>query len=161
LVALLGLSTPESCSAAGQDTARIDIRADGPQVRIDLRGPAAGLVGFEHSPNTAEQRETLALAAENLKTGDGLVRFNTQAGCRLEEATIDADPAPKDKDPGELGARYLFHCDQPGSLASAALGLFMGFPALARAHVRYELAGVSGEAVLTPGNPVVSFVPLK
>ncbi len=161
MVALLGLSTPESCSAAGQDTARIDIKADGSRVRVDLRGPAAGLVGFEHGPRTAEQRETLALAAENLKTGDGLVRFNTQAGCLLEEATIDADPAPKGKDPGELGASYVFHCDQPGSLGSAALGLFMGFPALARAHVRYELAGISGEAVLTPANPVVSFIPLK
>lgn len=135
--------------------------ADGPQVRVELRGPAASLVGFEHDPRTAEERSTLALAAHNLKTGDGLVRFNTQGGCRLAEARVDSDPAPQGKSPAELGASYLFQCDRPEALGSAALGLFMGFPALARAHVHYELAGVSGEAIVTPRNPVVSFVPLR
>jgi hypothetical protein len=103
----------------------------------------------------------LALAVQNLRTGDGLVRFNAQAGCRLEEAKIDGDPAPRGKAPGELGASYVFHCDRPTALGSAALGLFRGFPALARAHVRYEVDGVTGEAVATATNPVVSFVPLR
>jgi hypothetical protein len=160
LLVLLCLGAGEAASA-GQDTATLKIEADGPRVRVDLRGPAAGLVGFEHAPRSAEQRETLKLAARNLKTGDGLVRFNTQAGCRLEEAQIDSDPAPKGKDPGDLGARYLFHCDRPEALGSAALGLFVGFPALARAHVHYRLAGAAGEAVSTPASPVVSFIPLR
>lgn len=160
LIVLLCLGTV-GVAEAGQDTATLRFEADGPRVRVDLRGPAAGLVGFEHAPRTAEQRETLALAARNLKTGDGLVRFNTQAGCRLEEARVDSDPAPKGKSPGELGARYLFHCDRPEALGSAALGLFAGFPALARAHVHYQLAGAAGEAVSTPANPVVSFIPLR
>lgn len=150
-----------SVAAAGADTATLSIRGDGPRIEVDLRGPAAGLVGFEHSPLTEEERRTLDLAAQNLKTGDGLVRFSTQAGCRLEEARVDADPAPRGKDPGELGASYLFHCDRPEALGSAALGLFMGFPALVRAHVHYEMAGISGEAVLTPTNPVVTFIPLR
>lgn len=158
---LAALIAAGSVAAAGADTATLSIRGDGPRVQVDLRGPAAGLVGFEHSPRTAEERKTLDLAAQNLKTGDGLVRFSTQAGCRLEEARIDADPAPKGKDPGELGAHYLFHCDRPEALGSAALGLFMGFPALARAHVRYEIGGTSGEAVPTPANPVVTFIPLR
>lgn len=139
----------------------MDIKSDGAKVRVDLRGPAAGLVGFDHAPRDAAQRETLTLAVRNLRTGDGLVRFNAQAGCRLEEATIDEDPAPQGKMPGELGASYLFHCDQPTALGSAALGIFTGFPALARAHVRYKVAGATGEAVPTPTNPVVSFVPLR
>ena len=160
LIVLLCLGTGGTADA-GQDTATLKIEADGPRVQVDLRGPAVGLVGFEHGPRTAEQRETLALAAQNLKTGDGLVRFNTQAGCRLEEAQIDSDPAPKGKASGELGARYLFHCDRPEALGSAALGLFAGFPALARAHVHYQLAGAAGEAVSTPANPVVSFIPLR
>lgn len=158
---LVALIATGSAAAAGADTATLNIRGDGPRVQVDLRAPAAGLVGFEHSPRTAEERKTLDLAAQNLKTGDGLVRFSIQAGCRLEEARIDADPAPKGKESGELGARYLFHCDRPDALISAALGLFMGFPALARAHVRYEMAGISGEAVLTPSNPAVTFIPLR
>lgn len=160
--ALVSLLCAAGASAApGQDTATIRMTADGSRVEVELRGPAAGLVGFAHTPRNAEQRQTLALAAQNLKTGDGLVRFSSQAGCRLEEVKVDADPAPKGTQPAELGARYLFHCDRPEALGSAALGLFIGFPALARAHVRYDMSGVSGEALLTPANPVVTFVPLR
>jgi len=148
-------------AAPGQDTATLKVISDGPRVRVDLRAPAAGLVGFARGPRSAAERETLSLATQNLETGDALVRFNSQAGCWLKDARVDSDPAPKGKSPGELGASYVFHCDQPRLLSSAALGLFMGFPALVRAHVYYEVAGAAGEAVLTPTNPVVSFVPLR
>lgn len=162
LVAIaLGAWSGVSTAAGGEDTATLKITGDGSQVQVDLRAPAVGLVGFAHAPQTADERETLALATENLKTGDGLVRFNAQAECRLEKADIDSDPTPKGKARGELGASYLFHCDQPTHLGSAALGIFMGFPALSRAHVHYDVAGAAGEAVLTPINPVVSFIPLR
>ncbi len=147
--------------AADAGTATLSIKGTGPEVQVGLSGPAASLVGFEHAPRTDEERETLALAAENLKTGDALVRFNTQAGCLLEQATLDADPVPQGKEAADLGASYRFHCDRPQSLASAALGIFMGFPVLARVHVRYELPGVRGETLATPDNPVITFVPLQ
>lgn len=161
LIVLLALGLIATSGARGQDTATLNITSDGPQIRVDLRGPAVALIGFEHAPRTAEQRETLALAVHNLRAGDGLIRFNAQAGCRLEETGIDEDPAPNGESPGELGARYRFHCGGAQAPASAALGLFMGFPALVRAHVRYEVAGAAGEAILTPGNPVVTFVPFR
>ncbi len=150
-----------SAWAGESGTATLSINGKGAEVQVELAGPAASLVGFERAPRWAAERETLALAAENLKTGDGLVRFSTPAGCRLEQAKIDADPAPKGKGPADLGASYRFHCDRPEALDSAALGLFMGFPALARVHVRYDLSGVRGEAAATPSNPVVSFIPLQ
>lgn len=160
-VLTLTVGAPAIVAAPGEDTATLKIKSEDTEVRVDLRAPAVGLVGFARGPRSAAERETLTLATENLETGDGLVRFNSQAGCWLKDAKIDSDPAPKGKSPGELGARYVFHCDQPKLLSSAALGLFMGFPALARAHVYYEVAGAAGEAVLTPANPVVSFVPLR
>lgn len=161
LTTALGAWSGLSIAAGGEDTATLKITGEGPQVHVDLRAPAVGLVGFAHAPQTADERETLALAVENLKTGNGLVRFNAQAECRLEKADIDSDPAPKGRAQGELGASYLFHCDQPTRLGSAALGIFLGFPALSRAHVHYSVAGAAGEAILTPINPVVSFIPLR
>jgi len=161
LAAALTLCAHSGLAAVGEDTARLKFSSEGTEVRVELRAPAAGLVGFARRPRTAEERATLGLAVQNLKTGDGLVRFNSQAGCRLEEADVDSDPTPKGKAQGDLGASYVFQCDQPKLLSSAALGLFMGFPALVRAHVRYEVAGAAGEAVLTPANPVVSFIPLR
>jgi hypothetical protein len=150
---------------ADSATATLSVTGDGSAVTVDLRGPAAYLVGFERAPRDANERATLALAAENLKAGDGLVRFNPEAACRLQETRIDADPAPngqvgKEHKRGELGASWRFRCDFPGRLDSAATGLFVGFPALARAHVRYALGAIRGEAVLTAADPVVTFVPL-
>ena len=162
IAAQLGLGA----ARADSSTATLAIRAQGKSVDVELRGPAAYLVGFERAPRTAEERATLELAVENLRSGDALVRFNPEASCRLEQSRVDADPAPKakataDAAPGELGASWGFVCDFPDRLDSAALGLFVGFPGLARTHVRYELGPIRGEAVLTPANPVVTFVPLQ
>ena len=41
---------------------------------------------------------------------------------------------------------------------SAALGLFVGFPAVQRAHVRYTTSQGQGTAELNPGKPVVNFI---
>lgn len=141
-------------------TAELRVLAGPDAVRVELQAPAATLLGFEGKPRTPEQRATLALAAENLKTGDGLVRFNTQAYCRLEDARIDADPKAAKGRGADLGASYRFVCDQPQALTSAAVAIFMGFPAVERVRVRYSTAAGQGEALLTPRNPVVSFVPL-
>lgn len=162
-IAFIGLGLGAQNLAADQDTATITITGTGtgPTIEVKLIGPAASMVGFTRAPATAEERQTLELATENLKTGDALVRFNVQAGCHLEASKIDSDPSAKGEDPADLGATYDFHCDRPELLDSAALGLFMGFPVLARVHVHYTLPRAKGEAVLTPGTPVVSFVPLQ
>lgn len=165
-------SAREAPTAHVQGTARIALNADGPDVLVELSAPAATLVGFEHAPTTADERETLRLARENLKAGDGMIRFNTNADCRLVESRVDAhfsdrrQTSARGQDPGtaepaHVTARYRFRCDRPDRLDSAALGLFVGFPALQRALVRYATNDGQGGAELTPVNPVVSFVPLS
>ncbi|WP_201095896.1 ZrgA family zinc uptake protein [Thiocystis minor] len=163
---------PRQLTAPVQGTARMTINADGPEVLVDLSAPAATLVGFEHAPATADERETLRLARENLKAGDGMIRFNTNADCRLIESRVEAHFSdrrrtsmrgqdPGTAEPAHLTARYRFRCDRPDRLDSAALGLFMGFPVLQRALVHYATSDGQGEAELTPVNPVVVFVPLS
>jgi hypothetical protein len=141
-------------------TADLTIAAGPDGVRVEILAPAATMIGFEGKPGSQDQREALALAVENLKTGDGLVRFNTQAFCRLDDARVDGDPKAPKGHTADLGASYRFACDQPGALSSAAVALFLGFPALERVRVRYATPRGQGEALLTPRNPVVSFVPL-
>lgn len=141
-------------------TANLSIRAEGGTVLVEFSAPALTMVGFTDAPENPTQREDLKLAAENLKKGDALVRFNPEALCSLEWTKVDADPRLR-KGAALLGASYRFGCALPGSLRSAALGLFIGFPALERVHVQYATAEGRGAAVLTPGNPVVRFVPLQ
>lgn len=137
--------------------AHLSVTAEGAEVRVDLVSPAATLVGFERTPKTDAERKTLNLAKANLNAGDGMIRFNTQAGCRLVEASVKADFGK----PAEIKASYRFSCDQPDRLDSAALGLFMGFPALRRVLVQYMTKDGQGGAELTPINAVVTFVPLS
>jgi hypothetical protein len=143
--------------AAG--TANLSIRIDGAAVLVDLSAAAQTLVGFTGSPGNAAQRADLRLAAENLGHADALIRLNQEARCVIETTKVDANPNGRDS-VSDLGASYRFGCALPDSLRSAAVALFVGFPALARIHVRYETRLGSGEAVLTPANPVVNFIPL-
>lgn len=165
-------SPPRQLTAHVQGTSRIAINADGPNVLVELSAPAATLVGFEHAPATADERETLRLAKENLKAGDGMIRFSTNADCRLIESRVEAHLSDRRRtstrgqgagttERAHLTARYRFHCDRPDRLDSAALGLFIGFPVLQRALVHYATSDGKGEAELTPVNPVVVFVPLS
>ena len=159
-LAVLVTAPPTHGGTPAAGTAILSIRADGGTIRVDLSAPALTLVGFTGSPGNAAQRQDLELAADNLKTGDAVLRFNPQAQCVLEAAKVDADPRERNG-AADLGATYRFGCALPGSLTSVALGLFVGFPALLRIHVRYATALGKGAAVLTPANPTVTFVPLQ
>ena len=156
----LGLPLLASAGVPAVGTVDFSIRADGKIVQVELSAAPPTLVGFSGSPVDADQRETLKIAKENLSHGEALVRFNPQASCLLEDVKVDADPQER-KGEADMGASYRFNCTFPQSFKSAALGLFVGFPAVQRAHVRYTTDEGQGAAELTPGNPVVNFIPLQ
>jgi hypothetical protein len=139
------------------------IIGDGREVRVELRALVASLAGFEGRPSDEAEREALHLTRENLETGDGLVRFGARAACLLGAAEVDmGSDARREHASGAevLSARYRFECGRPELLESAAVGLFVAFPALQRVFVRYRLGEIRGEAQLNSTRPVVSFVPL-
>ncbi len=140
-------------------TADLVIRIQGPRVEARLSAAAQTLVGFTGAPADAVQRDELKTAAENLRHGDALIRFNPQASCVLERARVDADPRER-RGGAVMGADYRFHCDFPQALGSAAVALFMGFTALERVHVHYSGDAGAGAAVVTRTNPVFTLVPL-
>jgi len=142
--------------------ARVAIFAEGQTVLVHVVAPAVSLLGFAHQPRNPRERDTMRLASDNLRTGDGLIRFNTLARCRLAKADVDTDLDIHDAEGHpEMSASYRFVCAQPDKLDSAALGLFVGFPVLDLALVEYSLPGCKGEAGLTRSQPVVSFIPLE
>ncbi|NCA69155.1 MAG: DUF2796 domain-containing protein [Sphingobacteriia bacterium] len=165
---LVAAEAPRQSGAHVHGMAHLNIAIAGAQVLVELTSPAATMVGFERAPRTQEERETLALARENLLAGDAMIRFSTRAACRLLNVELDTDLAAHghdhdhhdgDERHADLHVSYRFECDQPAALDSAALGLFAGFPALERVLVQYVMDEGQGGAELTPGQPVVSFVP--
>lgn len=160
---LLGfLVLSKSAGAADAGTGKLLIESDGAELRIRLEGPALNMVGFERAPENAAERETLSLAAENLHAGEAMIRLPSRAGCRLEHADVDADPARNGGgESGNLGAGYRFRCDAPDELDSVAIGVFAGFPFLTRIHAHYRIGAIRGEGLLTPANPLLHLIPLQ
>ncbi len=144
--------------------AELRLVVQGSMVQIRFQAPAMTLVGFDQTPRSASERASLRLAVENLTAGDGLIRFNTRAGCSLADADVKSgfgDDGNRVDGHREMSAQYRFVCDNPDQIASAAVGLFVGFPALQRVFVAYEIPQGKGRAELTRSRPVVSFVPLE
>ena len=179
LIALGAASAQAEGAGPGQQGAHVhgighlNVAAEGSSVVVELIAAAAGLIGFERAPRSDAERETFNLAKENLMAGDAMIRFNTEAGCRLETAEVDADFAQAGQAHahdqgshdggdahGDFHVSYRFECERPDELGSAALGLFAGFPALERVLVHYVTAEGQGGAELTPRQAVMSFVPL-
>ncbi len=122
-----------------------------------LSAPAISLIGFESPPETASERERFQLARESLQQGEALLRFNTEAACRLRIAEVQTGSPSRGR---ILSARYRFSCAAPERLRSVAVSVFLAFPRLQRLFVRYAITGLRGEAEARWANPLITFIPL-
>ena len=68
--------------------AALNLALEGQEVHVELDSPAANIVGFEHAPASEADHAALDKAVAILKDGDQLLRFNSEAGCRMEKAEV-------------------------------------------------------------------------
>lgn len=78
--------------------AQMNLGVDGANVFLELVSPAMNIVGFEHQPSTAEQRNAVLEAADKLEDGSSLFAFSKDAGCTLVSATIDSSLFAHERD---------------------------------------------------------------
>jgi Protein of unknown function (DUF2796) len=71
--------------------ARMNVAVEEDQLYIEFITPAANIVGFEHSPNTSEQKTAVQKAIETLKTGRKLFSLPPGAEGRLVESKVETD----------------------------------------------------------------------
>lgn len=150
--------------------AGLDIAWQGGDVFVGLRSPAESIVGFEHAPASPREHQALEAALETLRDGERLLRFSTEAGCRLVEARPSA-PMLEGESHGEHGGghaegtagvhadisvEYRFSCARPQRLETLEVGLFKAFPRLER--VRVQLVSEKGQAAaeLTASDPALA-----
>ncbi len=126
--------------------ATLEVVVDGPLLSIALGSPLDGIVGFEHPPRTAPQKQAAAQALALLKEPARLFTLPPEAGCRAEATEVVAPvlegQASKDGH-GDLDAQWTFRCTAPERLATLEQGLFAAFPRLARLEV--QVAGPKGQ----------------
>lgn len=77
----------------------LDLAVEGDALVLQLESPLDSVLGFEHRPRTAEQRQAVDQMLKRLRDGAALFSTNASAGCRFEDAQIEsaliASPAGK------------------------------------------------------------------
>jgi len=78
----------------------LSVATDGDQLQINLKAPAADLLGFEHAPQNEEEMGAVAALKSQLKDMDALFALGGAARCALNDVTFHLgglDDAGSDK----------------------------------------------------------------
>ena len=170
------LLAPAAGAADGEHAAhvhgvgKLNVAVDGQAVEIELITPGADIVGFEHAPETTEDKAVVEGAAATLKDGEGLFAFPPAAECRLEEAEVESPLLDHDGEAAhehgeehegdahaEFQAHYHFLCRQPDDLTHVDVRVFERFPAARELEVQAISARGQGATELTPSSARLKF----
>jgi len=132
----------------------LGIAVDGNILAIDLDGPAANLIGFEHKPATPEQTAVLAKALNVLRVGDALFLTPPEANCRMVSAAVSPPGFGADGH-SDLEASWEFRCGNPAVLQWVDVQLLAKFPGIAKLATGIVTPAGQKAVVLTPGTPRV------
>lgn len=168
-IAFLAISTlPIGSAIANEDEHRqhdahvhgiseLNIAIEGRSLTLELRGPAANFLGFEHPPRTAEEQQNVKHAVEKLEQHKTLWQLSSNAKCEIASIDIDTglenshgdhddhgdhgdhgdhDDHDDHDDHGDHGeskhfsfeAHYHFECKSAGKLSHIKTSLFETFP---------------------------------
>lgn len=104
-------------------------------VTIQFESPLDSLIGFEHRPNTAAERESVTALQARLKTPTNLFRLTPAAECKLDKAEAESglfqEPAAgASNEHADLDASFSFRCEHIDRLVAIDTGLFDAYPRL-------------------------------
>ncbi len=139
--------------------ARLDVAIDGPLLTLAFESPLDSLVGFEHRPRSAAQKQVAEAAIARLRDAAALWQPDAAAQCTATETTLDVDALQPSATPAaavaaehaEAAGRYVFRCAVPAQLKAVTHGLFDAFPRLQRLDV--QVAGPGGQVKQTLRRP--------
>ena len=145
---------------------RLEVAVDGRELTLRLESPAEDVVGFEHAPRDARERDALARATATLKSADKLFQPSAEARCRLLEAAVtnDLEPAPAaptaqaaptaptapaapakgaaaaGQDHAEFGLAATWSCEDASKLRHVDTTIFTAFPRMRRIDAQVATA---------------------
>ena len=95
-LALVGLVAPalaepgrRQLDAHAHGQGRVAIAIEGKRIEMELEAPASDIIGFEHAPRTAKQRQSIDAARKRLANLADVVALSDAAGCKLTSATVE------------------------------------------------------------------------
>jgi len=189
LAALFALILPagqawSATTAHVHGRASLQLALDGPRLTLSLESPLEALLGFEHGPRNAAEREAVRRLGRSLRQADSLFTLSPAAQCRLEGMEISSAALPAEllqESPaaagaknqadakqsgkgspatdahGDLLAEYRYHCARPEQLHRLQTGAFKAFGKLRRIEVERVTGGSQGLHRLTPSQPGIDW----
>jgi hypothetical protein len=152
-------TTARSAESHQHGGAELTLVLEGNLVTAEFETPLYNLLGFEHAPKTAAQREAVDAAKEALSKGERMLSIGSDAGCVAEtdlsgleifpesvsddKSDHDHDHAAAENDDGhdrghrDLRVTYKFECASPAALDRVDIGLFDAFPLMETLEVVY------------------------
>lgn len=137
--------------------ATLQITQDKDIVSIDLQSPLANLLGFEHAPHTAEQKQAVQMMIKQVSHPENLFVLTPAAQCMSAPVTIKAPALNLDtslkNEPGEdyhhseIEVSVTFHCQNPEALATMETKFFTVFPNTHRLEA--QMVGLHGQSAAT------------
>ncbi|MGY0616534.1 zinc uptake protein ZrgA [Vibrio sp. FJH11] len=109
LVIGLSLSTSAIAQEYRQHDAHVhgqiefNIAQDGKDLLIEITAPGADVVGFEHPPENAEQKQVLKNVVAKLEDANSLFAINPQAKCDVTEALVNHTLDDEHEEHGDHG----------------------------------------------------------
>ena len=166
--------------------AKMQMVIAGKDVLIEVASPLFNVVGFEHKPNSAQQKKAFKQQVSAILKGD-LITLNAKAQCRIEPSDIDhpfadshahnehehknehkhqSNHAHKHEDNhagdykqthNNMRFEYQLHCENPQNLNDVnTQALFTAWPNLQKLNVEWIYNNRQSAKTLTPEQPLLS-----
>ncbi|MCA1323011.1 DUF2796 domain-containing protein [Herbaspirillum sp. alder98] len=151
--------------------ARLDAALEGNTLTFHLDSPLANLVGFEHVPSSAADKQAVELMARTLRDVTRMFATDAAAGCKIAEIQLTSPvltpallgenaPATGEAPPrdghADLDGDFTLVCASPGALTVVDASQLLGaFPGLQRIDVQLATPKKQGAFQLAPGNGVI------
>ena len=147
--------------------ATLTLAVEGQTLEIQLESPAANIVGFEHKASSAQERQSVSQAQQQLQAASALFTFGG-AQCQLITAEVDVSGVLEEdhhqhdhqhdydeESHSEITAHYQFDCSKAQQLESIAIDLFRQFPGIEKIQAEWVTASQQGAITLTPNNTTI------
>lgn len=167
----------QNLKAHTHGSAKLTVLYEDGQLIMELESPADNLLGFEHKPQNAQQRQQVEQLNKNLK--DPATVVGLKPSCVIRKSNVnmpfsEIEPAEQAHEHGEHHAHkheadtldnhkdillhYEWRCD--GNLPPRiTVNLFQHFSGLEKIEVQWIMAGKQGGSTLTKSQSVLKVVP--
>ncbi|HVZ44502.1 MAG TPA: DUF2796 domain-containing protein [Ramlibacter sp.] len=145
-VLLVACATAMAAGKHEHGVARLDVAVEANTISFQLESPLDNLLGFEHPPRTAGERERADALVAKLRSADGVFRLDPAARCKLQSVELVSsalklgNPGPSEEGHADIDGSFTFTCARAADAAYVDTGLFT-FARMQRVDVQVARPG--------------------